>query len=81
MQALPKDMPVYSYNLNFPSMSFRSARSYQVVLNQKGIQVLQAETRAYGIILRSESLTQLPWLKDKAATVDQGGFLFYVVNP
>jgi len=81
MQALPKDMPVYSYNLNFPSMSFRSGRSYQVVLNQKGIQVLQAETQAYGVILRSESLKQLPWLKNIQPSVDQGGFLFYVVKP
>jgi len=81
MQSLPKDMPIYSYNLNFPSMSFQSGRSYQVVLNQQGIQTLQAERQTYGLILRSESLQQLPWLKNVQATIDQGGFLFYVVKP
>lgn len=81
MQSLPKAMPIYSYNLNFPSMSFQSGRPYQVVLNAEGIQTLQAETKAYGLILRSESLAQLPWLQHMQPTVDQGGFLFYVVNP
>lgn len=81
MQSLPTTMPIYSYNLNFPSMSFQSGRSYQIVLNQQGIQTLQAETQPYAVILRSESLTQLPWLKNIQASVDQGGFLFYIVNP
>ncbi|MDQ6968777.1 MAG: glycosyltransferase family 39 protein [Mariprofundaceae bacterium] len=81
MQSLPKNMPIYSYNLNFPSMSFQSRRSYQIVLNQQGIQTLQAETLPYGLILRSESREQLVWLKNIQPIVDQGGFLFYVVNP
>jgi hypothetical protein len=51
------------------------------VLNQQGIQTLQTETQAYGVILRSESLKQLPWLKNIQPTVNQGGFLFYVVKP
>jgi len=81
MQSLPKSMPIYSYNLNFPSISFQSGRSYQVVLNQQGIQTLQAETTAYGLILRSESLPQLTWLQSIQPSINQGGFLFYVVNP
>ena len=81
MKSLPATMPIYSYNLNFPSMSFQSGRSYQVVLNTAGIETLQTETQAYGLILRSESLAQLAWLKNIQPTIDQGGFLFYVVQP
>jgi len=81
IRTLPKNIPIYSYNLNFPSISFRSGRSYHVVLNTKGIQTLQTETHTYGLILRSESLQQLPWLKNMQANINQGGFLFYVVNP
>jgi len=81
LQVLPKGMPIYSYNLNFPSISFQSGHSYQIILNDEGLQTLKAQRHTYGIILRSESLKQLPWLKKIQATVDQGGFLFYIVKP
>jgi len=81
IQSLPKNMPIYSYNLNFPSISFQSGRSYQRVSNPQDIQTLQTETKPYAVILRSESLGQLPWLTNIQATVNQGGFLFYVVTP
>jgi len=81
IQTLPKNMPIYSYNLNFPSISFQSGRSYKIILNQTGITTLRRESHPYAVMLRSESLQQLPWLQSIQPIVKQGGFLFYTVNP
>jgi len=81
LQTLPKEVPVYSYNLNYPSISFQSGRSYHIVLNAEGVETLQKLRSTYGLILRSESVKQLPWLANYPPAVDQGGFLFYVVKP
>ncbi len=78
---LPHDMNIYSYNLNFPSISFQAKRPYHIILNQKGRHILQTEKHSYGLILRAESLKDLPWLKELKPMVNQGGFLFYQVNP
>jgi len=80
MQQLPENMPVFSYNLNYPSISFEASRAYKIILDEKGMQTLQSQNQAYAVILRSESKNKLPWLATLQPTVNQGGFLFYVVN-
>jgi len=81
MQQLPENMPVFSYNLNYPSISFEASRAYKIILDEKGMQTLQSQNQAYAVILRSESKNKLPWLATLQPTVNQGGFLFYVVQP
>ena len=81
IQQLPTEMPIYSYNLNFPSISFQSKRAYHILLNQDGQHTLQNQQHDYGVILRSESLKDLPWLNQLEPLVNQGGFLLYKVHP
>ncbi len=78
--ALPETTPVFSYNLNFPSISFRSKRSYRPVLNSAGQALLHSRQQPYALILRSESLRDLPWLAGRTPLIDQGGFLMYLMN-
>jgi hypothetical protein len=78
---LPSNMTIYSYNLNFPSISFQSKRSYHIILNHDGQRELQNQQGAYAVILRAESLPDLPWLQSLTPTIKQGGFMLYVVTP
>jgi len=84
LKALPENTPIFSYNLNFPSISFQSQRSYQIVLNQPGMDTLAAQTSTYAIICRTESLSQLtsslPHIKHISPIINQGGFLLFVLQ-
>jgi len=81
IQAASDVTPFYSYNLNAPSVSFYSGRNYQLVLGIKGEQQLRAMQPPYMLMLRSESLQDLPWLASVEPLVNQGGYLLYMVAP
>ncbi|HKI61842.1 MAG TPA: glycosyltransferase family 39 protein [Mariprofundaceae bacterium] len=81
VRSLPDDVTLFSYNLNFPSISFQSGRSYRMAQNEDGIKAIKAQSGNIAIIMRSESLPQLPWLAAQQPVVDQGGFLLYVLHP
>ena len=81
IRTLPPTLPIYSYSLNFPSISFRSGRAYRAINHTEAAQLLAHAARPYAVVLRSESRAQLPWLAARQPVVDQGGFLFYVVQP
>ncbi|MDX8405515.1 MAG: glycosyltransferase family 39 protein [Mariprofundus sp.] len=73
----PADMPFYSYNLNAPSVSFYSGRNYRLLLGAEGEAQLRNSQPPFVLMLRSESLKDLPWLAGLKPVVDQGGFLLY----
>ena len=77
LQQLPKNMPIYSFNLNFPSISFRSQRNYHIIAPNEA-QQLVAKGGDYALILRSESQHLVPALHHQHADIDQGGFLLYI---
>jgi 4-amino-4-deoxy-L-arabinose transferase-like glycosyltransferase len=81
LRGLPAAMPVYSYNLNAPSISFYAGRNYRIALNQKGIAKMQEEHGPYAVILRSEATAQLPMLTRGTVRVDRGGYLLYTIDP
>ena len=82
---LPADMPVYSYNLNAPSVSFYAGRNYTIMLSAKGAAKLAATPRPYALMMRSESRGDLsralPWLAGATPLIEQGGYLLYVLRP
>ncbi|MES0371983.1 MAG: hypothetical protein ABUK11_06850, partial [Mariprofundaceae bacterium] len=81
VKQLPDDMPVYSYNLNYPSVSFYAQRSYQIVLGQGGEKSLAGIREPHAVFMRSESLKHLKHLHGLTPAVEQGGFLMYLVIP
>jgi len=78
--SLPAEMPFYSYNLNAPSASFYAGRNYKLVLNQPGSAQLAATPRPFALMLRSESLPELPWLAGIQPQIDQGGYLLFILQ-
>ena len=81
VRALPENMPVYSYNLNAPSVSFYANRSYRILLNSEGPETIGATTPPYVVIMRSESARDIPQLQDVLPHIDQGGYLMYLITP
>jgi len=77
LQSLPSTMPIYSFNLNFPSISFRSQRNYHIISDAQAQQVLETGGD-YALIMRSESQHLLPRLKTMPTDINQGGFVLYV---
>ncbi len=80
IRQLPPDVPVWSYNLNAPSISFAARRSYRIALDQKGRQRVLDTAPPYALIMRSESRAQFPQLRDLPPVVDRGGYLLFVVR-
>lgn len=78
--SLPARMPFYSYNLNAPSASFYAGRNYTLLLNPSGSAQLAASPRPFALMLRSESLSELPWLAGAQPQLDQGGYLLFVLQ-
>ena len=79
VKQLPEDMPIYSFNLNAPSVSFYSQRSYQIILGN-GRELKSLET-PHAVIMRSEAYQSLPYLQGHMPAVEQGGYLLYVISP
>ncbi|MBL1353517.1 MAG: glycosyltransferase family 39 protein [Zetaproteobacteria bacterium] len=77
LQQLPASMPIYSFNLNFPSMSFRSQRNYHIISDAQAQKLLE-DGGDYAIIMRSESQVLLPKLQALTPAIDQGGFVLYI---
>ena len=81
VKQLPADMPVYSYSLNAPSISFYAQRSYEIILGEGGEKRLADLDKPHAVIMRSESLEYLPYLNRMSPAIDQGGYLMYIVTP
>lgn len=80
VKSLPGDMPFHSYNLNAPSASFYAGRNYKIHLGPAGGEELRSATRPLALMMRSESLPELPWLAGVQPQIDQGGFLLFVLR-
>jgi len=50
-------------------------------LNAPGAGELAQSERPFALMLRSESLPDLPWLADATPLIEQGGYLLYVLMP
>jgi len=81
VRALPDTTPIYSYNLNAPSISFYANRSYKVLLNSEGPETISTATPPYAVIMRSESARDIPQLEGLLPHIDQGGYLMYLITP
>jgi len=77
LQQLPASMPIYSFNLNFPSISFRSQRNYHIIADAQAKQLLAGQGD-YALFMRSESQHLLPALQALTPDIDQGGFVLYI---
>lgn len=80
LRGLPADLPFYSYNLNAPSVSFYAGRNYTQMLDTQGAAQLAATSRPFALMLRSESLQQLPFLNGEKPLINQGGYLLYLLQ-
>jgi len=76
----PASMPLYSYNLNAPSVSFYSGRNYTQLLGAAGAKQLKQSKPPFMLMLRSESRKELPWLSGLKPAIEQGGFLLYLMK-
>jgi len=81
VRTLPDEMPVFSFNLNAPSVSFYAQRPYEILLGEEAGKRLAGIDTPHAVILRSEAYQQLPYLQGYRATVEQGGYLLYVITP
>lgn len=79
IKQLPEEMPVYSFNLNVPSVSFYSQRPYRIILGDG--KELKALNKPYALFMRSEAYQSLPHLQAYKPAVEQGGYLMYIVSP
>ncbi|MDQ6951694.1 MAG: glycosyltransferase family 39 protein [Mariprofundales bacterium] len=80
VRALPESTPVFSYNLNAPSISFAARRDYKIMLNGAGREKIAITRRPYALIMRSESRAQFPQLRTTSPLIDRGGYLLFVVQ-
>lgn len=80
LRMLPEQVPVYSYQLNAPSISFYSGRNFTLVSELPDAQ-LDNSTQTYALFLRSENKQRLPMLETAQPVIDQGGFLLYLLHP
>jgi len=80
MRQQPEAMPFYSYNLNAPSVSFYSGRNYALLLGAAGAERLRQTRPPFVLMLRSESRKELPWLSELQPSLEQGGFLLYIMK-
>ncbi|MCF7822075.1 MAG: glycosyltransferase family 39 protein [Mariprofundaceae bacterium] len=81
VQRLPAGVPVYSYNLNAPSISFYSGKPYRILLNNEGTAVVSTATAPYALVMRSESAGDIARLEGIVPHIDQGGYLMYIITP
>ncbi len=81
VQRLPAGVPVYSYNLNAPSISFYSGKPYRILLNDEGAAVVSTATAPYAMVMRSESASDIAQLEGITPYIDQGGYLMYIITP
>ncbi len=79
VQQLPDEMPIYSFNLNAPSISFYARRSYRIILGDG--KDLATTDIPHAVIMRSEAYQSLPYLQSYRPAVEQGGYLLYIVSP
>lgn len=79
VKQLPDDMPIYSYNLNAPSVSFYSQRSFRIILGD-GKELKRLDT-PHAVIMRSEAYQSLPYLQGYLPAIEQGGYLLYIISP
>ncbi|MDQ6990952.1 MAG: glycosyltransferase family 39 protein [Mariprofundaceae bacterium] len=77
LQQLPTSMKIYSFNLNFPSISFQSHRNYHIISDVEAKSLLM-KRGDYALMMRSESQRLLPQLKTLTPDIDQGGFVLYI---
>ncbi|MDQ6974911.1 MAG: hypothetical protein Q9M10_08490, partial [Mariprofundaceae bacterium] len=77
LQQLPASMNIYSFNLNFPSISFQSRRNYHIISNAEAASLLRKKGH-YALMMRSESQVLLPQLKTLIPDIDEGGFVLYI---
>ena len=76
IRQLPPDVPVYSFELNAPSVSFYAGRNYRIVSDAA---TLAATLKPpYALVLRSESAARLAGIPLPSPAFDAGGFLLYL---
>ena len=80
IRQLPPDVPVYSFDLNAPSISFYAGRNYRIEPDPSALaRKLQPP---YALVLRSDSAGRLAGLHLPPPVYDDGGYmLFIVVTP
>ena len=76
IRQLPPQTPVYSLELNAPSISFYAGRNYRIE-NDAG--TLAGLTPPYALVLRAESKAMLAGLSLPAPAYDGGGYMLYIV--
>ncbi|RMH52308.1 MAG: glycosyltransferase family 39 protein [Zetaproteobacteria bacterium] len=81
IRQLPQEIPVFSYDLNAPSISFYSDRRYHILLDRTGRERLAAMQPPFALVLRSEARSALPKrLRRLAPVIDRGGYLLLLVR-
>jgi 4-amino-4-deoxy-L-arabinose transferase-like glycosyltransferase len=78
IRRLPEQVPVESFELNAPSVSFYSGRNYRI---ERDASALAEELQPpFALVLRSERAGKLARLHLPPPVYDRGGFLLYIVG-
>ena len=76
IRQLPAQMPVYSFAMNAPSISFYAGRNYRI---EEKTGALARLSPPYALVLRSDNASRLAKLHLPAPTYDGGGYMLYIV--
>jgi 4-amino-4-deoxy-L-arabinose transferase-like glycosyltransferase len=78
IRQLPPDVPVFSFELNAPSVSFYAGRNYRM---ESDVPALARRLQPpYALVLRSDSAARLAGLPLPPPVYDRGGYMLYIVN-
>jgi 4-amino-4-deoxy-L-arabinose transferase-like glycosyltransferase len=78
IRQLPPEVPVYSFELNAPSVSFYAKRNYRM---ESDVPALAKKLQPpYALVLRSESAGRLAGLHLPPPVFERGGYMLYIVD-
>jgi hypothetical protein len=76
IRQLPAEVPVYSFAMNAPSISFYAGRNYRI---EEDLGALKALRPPYALVLHADNAARLAGLHLPAPAYDGGGYLLVIV--
>lgn len=76
IRQLPAQVPVYSFAMNAPSISFYAGRNYRI---EEKLDALKALQPPYALVLHADNAPRLAGLHLPAPAYDGGGYMLYIV--
>ena len=77
IRQLPAEVPVYSFAMNAPSISFYAGRNYRI---EEKLGALSKLHPPYALVLHADNAARLAGLHLPAPAYDGGGYMLYIVD-